>query len=87
MGAGAKNHDIAELANRSQDIIVTFDDDFLRLKPNTKSPLKVIYIRLHPRDPRKAQEILDKWINECLKILDHTNLVTLSESGPTERHE
>lgn len=82
LGAGVKNHDIAELAKRSNDIIVTFDEDFLLLKPETKAAVKVIYIKTHPRDPRKAQRLLDRWIGKCLTMLEKANAVILTDDGP-----
>ena len=82
LGVGVRNHDIAELAKRSKDIVVTFDEDFLRLGPEIKGLVKVIYIQIHPRDPRKAQTLLDRWIDKCLTMLDQANLVKLSETGP-----
>lgn len=82
LGVGVRNHDIAELAKRSKDIVVTFDEDFLRLRPGSKAHVKVIYVQMHSRDPRKAERLLDKWIDKCLKMLARADLVRLSETGP-----
>ena len=78
LGIGVTNHEIAELAKRSQDIVITFDGDFLRLRPGSKGHVKVIYFQTHPRDPRKAK---NKWIDECLKMPMRADLVRLSETG------
>ncbi len=87
LGTGAANHEIAEQAVRAGDIILTFDEDFLRLRPEIKQLAKVIYFRLHPRDPRQAQRLLSKWIDKCIVMLEKGNLVRLTKDGPVlERH-
>lgn len=83
VGAGVRNHDIANFAKQTGDIILTFDADFLQ----PRSDAKVIYIDLHPRDPYEADRLLKKWINKCLTVLDEGNVVKLTKNGPVlERH-
>ena len=85
LGPGAKNHDIADLAKQSHDIVLTFDEDFLRLRSELRTLVKVVYIDLHPRDPREAKRLLDRWIDECLSMLDEGNVVRLTKTGPVFR--
>ncbi len=82
LGIGAANHEIAEQAIRTDDIILTFDEDFLRLRPEIKQLAKVLYIKIHPRDPREAQRLLDKWIGECVAMLKKGNVLKLTKKGP-----
>lgn len=49
-----RNHDIAEFAERSGEIVLTFDEDFLRLRPELKTRVKVIYIKTHPLRPSRS---------------------------------
>jgi predicted nuclease of predicted toxin-antitoxin system len=82
LGIGASNHEVAEEATRIADTILTFDEDFLRLRPEIKQRVKVLYIKIHPRDPREARRLLDKWIDECVALLERGRLVKLTEKGP-----
>ena len=82
LGPGVRNSDIVNLAKQADDIILTFDADFLRLQPKLRAVVKVIYIDLHPRDPREAERLLDKWIDRCLAMLEEGNVIRLAKSGP-----
>jgi predicted nuclease of predicted toxin-antitoxin system len=82
LGAGARNHSVAELGRQSGDIILTFDEDFLRLKFDPSRMVKVIYIKIHPRDPRVAQRLVETWIEKCVKLLEKADVVRLTETGP-----
>lgn len=87
LGPGAKNHDIADLAKQSHDVILTFDEDFLRLRSELRTLVKVIYIDIHPRDPREAERLLDRWIDKCLSILDEATVVGLTKTGPVLKED
>ncbi len=82
LGLGAANHIIAEQAVQANDIILTFDEDFLRLRPEIKQLAKVLYIKIHPRDPREAERLLDKYIDKCVAMLEKGNVVKLTKKGP-----
>ena len=82
LGAGTVNHKIVEQAMRSNDIILTFDEDFRRLRPEVNRLPKVVYFRLHPRDPREAERLLSKWIGKCVAMLEKGNVVILAKDGP-----
>lgn len=82
MGIGAANHEIAEQAMEAGDIVLTFDEDFLRLRPEVKELTKILYIKIHPRDPREAQQLLEKWVDKCILMFDKGNVVKLTMTGP-----
>lgn len=82
LGVGASNHEIAEQAIESRDIVLTFDEDFLSLRPDIKQSAKVIYVELHPRDPREAERLLDQSIEKCIAMLEQGNAVRLTKTGP-----
>lgn len=82
LGIGAANHEIAERAIQTGDIILTFDEDFLLMRTEIKQHAKVIYIKLHPRDPREAHRLLDRWIGKCIAMLEKGHAVKLTKKGP-----
>jgi hypothetical protein len=47
--------------------------------------VKVIYIKIHPRDPRVAQRLVERWIEKCVKFLEKADVVKLAENGPSCR--
>ena len=55
---GIKNGDVAKLAIREKAIIITLDSDFLMLNKNLQKKSRIVYIKIHPRDPRKIAELL-----------------------------
>jgi len=81
-GRGLTNGEVARLAINERRIILTLDSDFLALKRETLADVKVIFVDIHPRDPRRIMELIDKHLDECLAILEKTNVVTLNVEGP-----
>lgn len=81
-GPGLRNSDLVNIAKETSEIIVTFDSDFLSLRSELQGLVRVIYIDMHPRDPRKAWSMLEKWVDECLELLKRGNTVRLTETGP-----
>jgi predicted nuclease of predicted toxin-antitoxin system len=82
LGAGLRNSDLVEVAQETGEIIVTFDADFLKLRPELQGLAKVLYIDMHPRDPHKAKMMLEKWLDDCVELLKQGNTVRLTETGP-----
>ena len=78
---GESNGEVAKIAIDRDYIIITFDEDFTVLKEEIKKNLRVIYIKIHPRDPKKAKELLKKHLPDCLKKLKLPNVIWISESG------
>ena len=89
-GPGLRNSDLVDIAKETGEIILTFDSDFLSLRPELQELTRVVYIDMHPRDPRKAKTMLEEWIDECLELLTRGKTVKLTEAGPvlqTERRD
>lgn len=78
---GTSNGEVAKLAIDQDYTIITFDEDFTVLKEEIKKKVRIIYIKIHPRDPRKARELLKKHLSESLKKLHSPNIVWITESG------
>ena len=55
---GIQNGEVAELALKKNAIIITLDADFLQLNRSLQEKSRVIYIKIHPRDPKKIRELL-----------------------------
>jgi len=55
---GIKNGDVAKLALREEAIIITLDSDFLELNKSLQKKSRIIYIKIHPRDPKKIRDLL-----------------------------
>lgn len=81
-GTGLKNSDLVNIAREAEEIVLTFDADFLSLRTSLRGLARIVYIDTHPRDPRKAKIMLEKWIDECVELLKQGNTVKLSETGP-----
>jgi predicted nuclease of predicted toxin-antitoxin system len=81
-GPGLRNSDLVNIAKQTKEIILTFDSDFLSLGSDLQGLARVVYIEMHPRNPRKAPTILEKWIDEYLELLKRGNTVRLTEIGP-----
>ncbi|HUX98217.1 MAG TPA: DUF5615 family PIN-like protein [Candidatus Deferrimicrobium sp.] len=78
---GISNGAVAILSNEKDAIIITFDSDFLKLKKELENQIKAIYIKLHPRDPKVARELLDSHLNSCLAYLKKENVIILIKEG------
>ena len=76
---GIKNGDVAKLSIDKKAIIITLDSDFLFIKKNIQQKTKVIYIKIHPRDPKKVAGIIIKYIEEAIVKLKSPGKVILSE--------
>ena len=66
---GIQNGEVAELALRENAVILTLDSDFLQLKKDLQKKSRVVYIQIHPRDPKKIREIFHTHLkNYALKL-------------------
>ena len=55
---GIQNGEVAKLALKEQAIIITLDSDFLQLNKSLQKKSRIIYIKIHPRDPKKIRELV-----------------------------
>jgi predicted nuclease of predicted toxin-antitoxin system len=79
---GIRNGEVAKLALKEKAIIITLDSDFLELNKNLQKKSRIIYIKIHPRDPKKISELLydglkkytSKLIVPCKLIITEENI-------------
>ena len=77
------NGEVAKLSLEKDAIIITFDADFLQLKKDLEKKIRAIYIKLHPRDPKVARELVNQHLDSCLSYLKGPAIVILTEQGPS----
>ena len=78
---GISNGKVAELALKINAIILTFDQDFTLLSKDLQSKSRVIYIKIHPRDPKIALDLLKKYLNDAISILTKPDTVKITLKG------
>ncbi len=66
---GIKNGDVAKLVLKEKAIIITLDSDFLQLNKDLQKKPRIIYIKIHPRDPKKIRELLFNGLKEYISKL------------------
>jgi len=76
---GIKNGEVAELALKKDAIIVTLDSDFLTIKKELQAQVKIIYVKIHPRDPKVITELIKTNFNECIRTLKSPGKVILTK--------
>lgn len=80
---GIRNGEVAKLALKEKAIIITLDSDFLELNKNLQKKSRIIYIKIHPRDPKKIRELLYDGLKKytsklnvpCKLIITEENLI------------
>lgn len=76
---GITNGEVAKIAINEDAIIITFDSDFLSLKKYLQVKSKIIYINIHPRDPKVAQELVRINIKNCIDKLTKFGKIILTK--------
>ena len=76
---GIKNGEVAELALRENSIILTLDSDFLQLKKDLQKKSRIVYIQIHPRDPKKIREIINTHLKNYALMLDKPCKLIITE--------
>ena len=77
---GITNGEVVKMAIETHYVIITCDSDYLNLKKSVQNQIRVIYIKLHPRDPVKLVELFSKNLELCLNYLNETGKVIITES-------
>ena len=80
---GIRNGELAKLALKKKAIIITLDSDFLQLNKSLQKKSRIIYIKIHPRDPKKIRGLLydglkkysSKLIVPCKLIITEENVI------------
>lgn len=76
---GIENGEVAKIAIQNQEIIITFDSDFLSLKKTLKKDLRIILIKMHHINPKVAVSLLDTHFDFCIKKLVNPGQVIITE--------
>lgn len=76
---GIKNGEVAELSIEKNAIIITSDSDFLSIKKELQKRSRIIYIRIHPRDPKVIATIVQKYLDDAVNKLNNPGKIILSE--------
>ena len=66
---GIQNGEVAKLALKKKAVIITLDSDFLQLNKSLQKTSRVIYIKIHPRDPKKIRELLYNGLKKYISKL------------------
>ncbi len=75
---GIENGEVAKFSIEKNYSIITLDSDFLSLKKKLQQQCKIIYIKIHPRDPEVIAEIVQKHLNKTIENLSKGTKVILS---------
>lgn len=78
---GIQNGEVAELALKENAIIITLDTDFLHLKKTLQKKSRIIYIKIHPRDPKKIRELINKNLNNYVSKLNNPCKLIITEDN------
>ncbi|HME51639.1 MAG TPA: DUF5615 family PIN-like protein [Candidatus Lokiarchaeia archaeon] len=73
------NGELAKFAMERNNILITFDEDFILLKNEIKRKLKVIYFKFNKSNPELANNLLKKHLKTCLGFLRKPGIVTIEE--------
>jgi len=76
---GIKNGEVAELSIKKNAIIITLDSDFLSIKKALQKQIKIIYINIHPRDPKIIAKIIQKYLEDAIVKLNNPGKIILSK--------
>lgn len=78
---GISNGEVANLALKHESVIITFDKDFTFLNINLRKKSKIIYIKIHPRDPVVAKQLLVQHLDQCIDFLKIPAIIELTTKG------
>lgn len=77
---GIKNGEVADLAIKKDAIIITLDSDFLTIKKDLQVKSKIIFVNIHPRNPKVIIDLIKKNPDKCIAQLNIPGKVILTES-------
>jgi predicted nuclease of predicted toxin-antitoxin system len=73
----ATDKEIFEFAKAKNAIIMTKDDDFIKLQREFNSPPKIIWITCGNTTNQRMRDILKDKLNEALMLLENNDLVEI----------
>ena len=77
---GIKNGEVAELSININATIITLDSDFLSIKKLLQENCRIIYIKIHPRDPVIIGQIIKTHLEQAVNKLNIPGKIILSEN-------
>jgi len=77
---GIKNGEVAELALKEDAIIITLDSDFLQLQKAVQKKSRIIYIQIHPIDPKKIKKLIKDNLIKYKSNFNHPFILHLGEN-------
>ena len=80
---GIQNGEVAELALKEKANIITLDSDFLQLNKSLQKKSRIIYIKIHPRDPKKIRELLNNNLEKYVSKLNSPCKLIITEHDIT----
>jgi len=80
---GIQNGEVAKLALKEKAIIITLDSDFLQLNKSLQKKSRIIYIKIHPRDPKKIRELLHNNLKKYVSKLSVPCKLIITEEAIT----
>ena len=80
---GIQNGEVASLALKEEAIIITLDSDFLQLNKSLQKESRIIYIKIHPRDPKKIRELLNNNLKKYISQLNTPCKLIITEEDIT----
>lgn len=83
---GIQNGNVAELALSNNAIILTLDSDFLNLNRNLQLKSRIVYIKLHPRDPVKLRKIIESFLKKYSSKLNNPFKLIITETDEVYEH-
>ena len=80
---GIHNGEVVKLAIKEKAIIITLDSDFLKLNKTLQKKSRIIYIKIHPRDPKKIRELLNNGLKKYTSKLNTPCKLIITEDDTT----
>jgi predicted nuclease of predicted toxin-antitoxin system len=78
-GPGAPDLAIIRQARRNSQLILTLDQDFVRLYRQLESPFGVVVVMIRPATPSRIEELMNRFLSK-IEIERHSNsLILVSE--------
>jgi len=62
-------------------IIITLDEDFLKLSSEKFKNVKVVYVRLHPGSPDIVRQLIQENISEILQKIKEKQIIALTNKA------
>ncbi|KKM04231.1 hypothetical protein LCGC14_1766320 [marine sediment metagenome] len=80
---GILNGELAKITLKEKAIIITLDSDFLQLNKSLQKKSRIVYIKIHPRDPKKIRELLSNGLKKYTSKLNTPCKLIITEDDTT----